>query len=61
MDQLGVHFAHAIIFRMPEDSQDEEITVRVIRDGLPEPPDTDWSLAAPEDRVEAVWTLTKLC
>jgi len=34
MDQLGVHFAHAIIFRMPEDSEDEEITVSVIRDGF---------------------------
>jgi len=46
---------------MPEDSQDKEITVRVIRNGLPELPDTDWRMATPEERVEAVWTLTKLC
>ena len=46
---------------MFEDSQKEQITVRVIRDGLPEPPDNDWSMASPEERIEAVWTLTELC
>jgi hypothetical protein len=46
---------------MSEHSQDKEITVRVIRDGSPELPDKDWSLATPEERFEAVWTLTKLC
>lgn len=46
---------------MSEDSQAKEITVRVLRDGLPEPPDMDWSLATPEERIEAVWILTKLC
>ena len=46
---------------MSEDSKDKKITVRVIRNGLPEPPDMDWSIATPEERVEAVWTLTKLC
>ena len=61
MDQLGGHFAHAIIFRMHEDSQDSEIIVRVIRNGLPERPDNDWSLATTEERIEAVWMLTKLC
>ena len=45
---------------MPGDSQDKEIKVGVIRDGLPELPDKDWSLASPEERIEAVWTLTKL-
>jgi len=46
---------------MVEDSQNTEIKVRVIRDGLPEPPDNDWLMASPEERIEAVWTLTKLC
>jgi len=46
---------------MVEDSQNTEIPVRVIRDGLPEPPDNDWVMASPEERIEAVWTLTKLC
>jgi len=46
---------------MSENSRDEEITVRVIRDGLSEPQDNDWSMASPEERIEAVWTLTKLC
>ncbi|HXR99622.1 MAG TPA: hypothetical protein VN724_03605, partial [Pyrinomonadaceae bacterium] len=44
-----------------EDSQNTEIKVRVMRDGLPEPPDNDWLMASPEERIEAVWTLTKLC
>jgi len=44
-----------------DDSRTEEIKVTVIRNGLPEPPDTDWSLASPEERIEAVWTLTELC
>ncbi len=52
---------HAIISRMFDDSRRKEITVRVIRDGLPEPPDNDWSAASPEERIEAVWTLTELC
>lgn len=43
---------------MPES---EQISARVIRDGSPEPPDTDWLAASPEERIEAVWTLTKLC
>jgi hypothetical protein len=46
---------------MFEDSQNEQIKVTVIRDGAPEPPDDDWSMASPEERIEAVWTLTKLC
>lgn len=50
-----------IISRMSEDSLNKEISVRVIRNGLPEPPDNDWLMASPEERVEAVWTLTKLC
>ena len=46
---------------MSEDSKGKQITVRVIRDGLPEPPDTDWSKVSPEERIEAVWMLTELC
>jgi hypothetical protein len=42
-------------------SGNNQIKVRVIRDGLPEPPDNDWSMASPEERIEAVWTLTELC
>jgi hypothetical protein len=46
---------------MFEDSRRKRITVRAIRDGLPEPPDKDWAMASPEERIEAVWTLTELC
>lgn len=53
--------AHAIISRMFEDSRNDKITVRIIREGLPEPPDSDWMMASPEERIEAVWMLTKLC
>jgi hypothetical protein len=35
--------------------------VRVIRDGRPEPADDEWIMASPEERIEAVWTLTELC
>jgi len=46
---------------MSDDSRKKEITVTVIRNGAPEPPDNDWSMATPEERIEAVWTLTELC
>ena len=46
---------------MFDDSRNKQITVRVIRDGAPEPPDNDWTKASPEERIEAVWTLTELC
>jgi hypothetical protein len=46
---------------MSEDSPNEQISVRVIRNGAPEPPDNDWSTTTPEERIEAVWTLTELC
>ena len=51
----------AIISPMLDDSRREQIRVRVIRDGLPEPRDDDWAKASPEERIEAVWTLTELC
>jgi hypothetical protein len=46
---------------MSENAREDRITVRVIRDGLPEPADNDWTMASPEEGIEAVWTLTKLC
>ena len=42
-------------------SRSEQIRVKVFRDGQPEPPDTDWTMTTPEERIEAVWTLTELC
>ena len=52
---------HVIIFGMLDDPRREQITARVIRNGSPEPSDNDWSMATPEERIEAVWTLTELC
>ncbi len=46
---------------MIKDLRSEQISVKVIRDGLPEPPDDGWSMASPKERIEAVWTLTELC
>ena len=37
------------------------ITVRVIRPGDPLPDDRDWASATPEERIEAVWELTRIC
>lgn len=39
-----------------------QITSRVIRPGEPEPSgQEDWLDATPDERIEAVWTLTKAC
>lgn len=39
-----------------------EITSRVIRPGEREPSEVeDWRDATPDERIEAVWTLTKAC
>ena len=46
---------------MSDDSRNKQITVRVLRNGEPEPPDDEWAKATMEERIEAVWTLTKLC
>lgn len=51
----------AILFRMNQDARQAQITARVVRHGAPEPPDDDWTSASPEERIEAVWTLTRLC
>ena len=45
---------------MNEASGSREITTKVLREGEPEPHD-DWSSFTPEERIEAVWTLTKAC
>jgi hypothetical protein len=37
------------------------VTSRVIRPGAPEAPDDDWMNLTPEQRIDAVWTLTKAC
>lgn len=39
------------------------VTSRVIRPGEPEPADmdSDWMAMTPEQRIDAVWTLTKAC
>ena len=46
---------------MIESSLREQITVRVLRNGEPAPSDNEWVGTSPEERIEAVWTLTKLC
>jgi len=46
---------------MSQTSPNKEITVRVIRDGQTESMNDDWIGCSPEERIEAVWTLTKLC
>jgi len=43
---------------MSEDSRKDTITVRVLRNGEPEPPDNDWAMATMEERIEGVGTLT---
>lgn len=39
----------------------KEVTLRVLRPGEPEPPDTDWLAMTMEERIDAVWELTRLC
>jgi hypothetical protein len=46
---------------MQEDSPNKEISVKIIRDGQAEPFDDEWDNSSPEERIEAVWTLTRLC
>lgn len=43
-----------------DDRTDRKMTGRVIRPGQPEPPDLDWQTMSIEQRIEAVWELTKL-
>lgn len=37
------------------------MNIRVIRDARAEPLEDEWSDSSPEERIEAVWTLTRLC
>ena len=37
------------------------MTTRVIRQGQNESADHEWLDMSPEERIEAVWTLTELC
>ncbi len=46
---------------MAEVSPDNELSVNTIRDGQEEPSGNEWEGTTPEERIEAVWTLTKLC
>jgi hypothetical protein len=46
---------------MVDASHSEKISVRVIRNGEPEPLDKEWAKASPAERIEGVWMLTKLC
>ena len=46
---------------MLEFSRHERMTGRVIRSGQAEPLDNEWIDCSTEERIEAVWTLTKLC
>ena len=46
---------------MSKNPRSERITTRIIRNGSPEPRDEDWTKMSPEERIEAVWTLTRLC
>lgn len=39
----------------------EPITSRVIRPGQRPSEENDWRDSTPAERIEAVWTLTKLC
>lgn len=46
---------------MFEPSPRERMTVRVIRDSTPDTETGEWIGTSPEDRIEAVWILTRLC
>ena len=53
----------ALGWRLNEFVQDRthrRVTSRIIRPGEPEPPDLDWRTMTIEQRIAAVWELTKL-
>lgn len=37
------------------------ITGRVVREGFEEEPDQEWLNRTPAERIEGVWSLTRLC
>jgi hypothetical protein len=39
----------------------EEMSIRILRDGQSETFDDSWAGSTAEERIEAVWTLTRLC
>ena len=43
------------------DESPQEITTRVLRNGQAEPRENEWLNYSPEERIEGVWILTKLC
>lgn len=45
---------------MVEERRRSQIEVKVFRNGQV-PRDDSWKGSTPEERIEAVWTLTKLC
>jgi hypothetical protein len=46
---------------MPHDSPRKVVTAQRMRAGEGGHADRDWLDQTPEDRIEAVWTLTQLC
>lgn len=46
---------------MSNSSQDREMSAKVVRGGQDEAAENEWMDASPEQRIEAVWTLTKIC
>ena len=46
---------------MSNSSQDGEMSAKVVRGGQDEPTGNEWVDASPEERIEAVWTLTRIC
>lgn len=43
------------------ESSPKEITTRVLRNGQAEPRENEWLNYSPEERIEGVWMLTRLC
>ncbi|MCA8978963.1 MAG: hypothetical protein H6831_04755 [Planctomycetes bacterium] len=46
---------------MDAPNPERKIVTRTIRPGAGEPADRSWRDASIEERIEGVWTLTKLC
>lgn len=42
------------------DARERPIHSRIVRPGEPMPPDDDWSERSMDERIEAVWELTKI-
>jgi len=46
---------------MFEAPPNKKMSIRIIRDGEEEAAENEWKDSSPEERIEAVWTLTRLC